>query len=440
MLLTDCIKVIARQQPFKHLYIAYSGGVDSHVLLHLCAQQPHWREKIIAVYVHHGLQTPADAWARHCELVAQTLGVGYQCIRVNAQAQTGESPEEAARNARYQALAALLEHDDLLLLAQHQDDQLETLLLQMFRGAGLAGLAAMPELAPLGLGRMLRPLLAISQSAIKQYAEQQQLQWVEDPSNHSDAYDRNYLRRQVIPLLQQRWPAVASTVSRSARHCADAQALQQSLLLAHLPEVLGPDGLTLALTKLAQFPLYQQQGLVRCWLGQRGLKMPASAQLQAIFTQVIHASPSRDPVLCLQQHQIRRYRQHLYCLPEFNPTLLAVPTQIWPQQQATLILNNYAQLSISQADEGIDAELWQSATVSVAARQGGEKIALPGRIGRHSLKNLFQEASVPPWLRAYIPLIFLDGQLAAVADLWVSREVWVQKKAGAVKIRWQSGI
>jgi len=209
----------------QRFYIAYSGGVDSHVLLHCCASMPQLKDRLTAVYVHHGLQAEAESWAKHCGKTAEDLGVEFLMLRVNAKAAPGESPEEAARNARYAVLKSLIKADDALLLAQHREDQLETVLLQLFRGSGLRGLSGMPERMAFGAGVMLRPLLNTPKQTIGDYARARQLSWIEDPSNQSNDYDRNFLRNAVVPLLKQRWPAIDKTVARSAKHCADAQVL-----------------------------------------------------------------------------------------------------------------------------------------------------------------------------------------------------------------------
>lgn len=424
---------INRHAPVRQLYIAYSGGVDSHVLLHLCAQLPEWQRKMTAVYIHHGLQEIADDWAQHCACISAGLNVHYQCIRVRAQPQVGESPEEAARNARYQALAGILQNEDLMLFAQHQDDQLETVLLQLFRGAGLQGLAGMPEITALGQGRMLRPLLHTSRQEIERYARQQQLHWIEDPSNDQDIYDRNYLRNTILPQIQQRWPGVARTVSRTAKHCASAHTALQAQTVAQLQKILDTDNDTLDLSKLAGYTEFQQQAILRAWFAYLGLKMPSEAVLHSLMTQVIHAAATRDPALHYQQQQIRRYRHRLYCLP----MLEKIPATQWPKQQTTIILNSYAQLQLKQAASGIDPVLWQRAQIiSIKARQGGEKISIPGRTGHHSLKKLLQEAAIPPWMREQIPLIYLDEQLTAVGDLWISAEAFVQAP-GAIRFIWQ---
>ncbi len=425
-------QTLAAHHPIRHLFIAYSGGVDSHVLLQLSAQLALWRGKITAVYVHHGLQAVADHWAQHTAEIAKLLGVQYQVLYVQAQAAKGESPEEAARNARYHALAQLLQPDDAMLFAQHQDDQLETVLLQLFRGAGLQGLAGMPESAPLGLGKMLRPFLAISRQAIETYAQQQQLHWVEDPSNSSTAFDRNYLRHSILPLLQQRWPSIAKTVSRSAKHCAQAQQILLTATQTELSTLCAQQPNKLDLNTFTHYTPFQQQAILRTWIASLGLKMPSEALLQSLITQVIFAAPTRDPQLIYQQQQFRRYRQQLFCLPMLEP----LSTQDWPKMQSQIMLNAHAHLRVQQSTQGIDAQRWQQAEIQVRARQGGEKIALVGRSGQHCVKKLLQEAGIPPWLREQVPLIYLDGKLAAVADRWVSREFWVHD-SDALVIVWQ---
>lgn len=437
LLTTDLITVALKElTPNAKVYVAYSGGVDSHVLLHLCAAIPTLRPRLTAVYVHHGLQTVADDWAVHGEVVSQQLGVAFICLRVDAKAASGVSPEEAARDARYQAFATLLNHHDVLLLAQHQDDQLETVLLQLFRGAGLQGLAGMPVIAPLGLGYAIRPLLGVSKQAIVNFAKQQRLSWIEDPTNQSNAFDRNLLRNAVLPILTQRWPMLATTVARSAKHCAEAHDTLQSQTQSALARVLDVNSQAIDLAKLALSSPYQQRLIIRHWLQTQGLKMPSEAILSAIFEQVIAAGQSRNPELVYQQVSIRRFRQQLYCIPLDTTTHQTQQAVLWPVEQSFFTLSTGNQLQLVTAEQGINRDLWQAAEVSVRFREGGEKIALKGRTGRQSLKKLYQEAVIPPWQRANMPLIYLDGQLAAVADRWISRDFWTDDSTNACRLIW----
>ncbi len=416
------------------LLVAYSGGVDSHVLLHLCAASPAFKGKITAVYVHHGLQSEAEAWGGHCRSIAKALGVRFVLLRVNALAKPGESPEEAARNARYQALQSLINQGDVLLLAQHQEDQLETVLLQLFRGSGLKGLSGMPESMAFGSGLLLRPLLDVPKQAINSYAKAHALQWVEDPSNQLSDYDRNFLRNGIVPLLRQRWPALAKTVSRSAKHCAQAQSLvsvlARDLFLTVFNEVDG----TLAISQLQRLDMAEQQLVIRHWFGHWGLKMPAQAVISRLFAQVLAAREDSGPVLAGRGYCLRRYRDKLYCLRqlEFEPEVCAV--QRWPKGQASIKVSHQQALSYAPSSVGILQEHWEKAVVEIRPRSGGEKIHLPGREGRHDLKKLFQEAGVPPWERLTIPLVYLDNKLAAVGDLWISADFYSEKESGCISL------
>lgn len=420
----------------QRFYIAYSGGVDSHVLLHRCASQAQLKDRLVAVYIHHGLQAEADCWAQHCEKTARDLGVAFLTLRVNAHPLRGESPEEAARNARYRALQSLINTDDVLLLAQHREDQLETVLLQLFRGSGLSGLSGMPERSAFGSGVMLRPLLNSPKQHIIEYAHQHQLHWVDDPSNQSNDYDRNFLRNAVIPLLKQRWPAIDKTVARSAAHCADAQRLVDELAKTLFASVFNPVNNTLSISRLKTHQIQQQQLIIRQWFRHRGLKMPSQALVKQILNEVVPADIHREPLLTTQHHQIRRYRDKLYCLEHIPEK---VPDNcIWPSGQASITINPKQTLTCLSSSTGILAEQWAASKIELRFRKGGEKISLPGRKGRHSLKNLFQEASIPPWERDRIPLVYLDDTLAAVGNRWISAAFYTEKPEACVSLLLQN--
>ncbi|MDD5276856.1 MAG: tRNA lysidine(34) synthetase TilS [Methylovulum sp.] len=413
-------------------FVAYSGGVDSHVLLHLCASLPAFKDKITAVYVHHGLQAEAEAWGGHCRSIAEALGVGFVLLRVDALAKSGESPEEAARNARYQALQSVVNEGDVVLLAQHQEDQLETVLLQLFRGSGLKGLSGMPGSIAFGQGLLLRPLLDVAKSTINDYAKAHGLQWVEDPSNQSSDYDRNLLRNDIVPLLKQRWPALAKTVSRSARHCAQAQGLVSALAHDLFLTVFNDEDGTLAIAPLQALAVAEQQVVIRHWFSRLGLKMPAHAVVNRLFAEVLAAREGSDPVLAGQGYCLRRYRDKLYFLGQLEPETWL--DQRWPKGQASLNLTCRQTLSYSVSSAGILRTQWESAAIEIRSRRGGEKIRLPGREGCHSLKKLFQEAAIPPWERLTIPLVYLDDKLAAVGDLWISAECYSEKNGACIKL------
>lgn len=419
-----------------NLYIAYSGGIDSHVLLHLVASQAKLKSKIIAVYVNHGLQTPADDWGAHCRRQAENLAVGFMGLKVDAQAANGESPEAAARNARYQALERLIKTGDCLLLAQHREDQMETLLLQLFRGAGVQGLAAMPTSLAFGGGTLLRPLLNIAKADIREYAQRYGLEWVEDPSNQSNDFDRNYLRNEVVPLLKQRWPSLDKTIARSAQNCGEAAGLLDNWGRQMIAQLVNPADNSLAIDPLKAFSVPQSHWLIRQWFSLLGLKPPSQALLQAIKQQLVDARPDAHPQILTQGYYLKKYRQHLFCLAERH-CIKPTDCLAWPGETSSLILTNGYRLSRLSASSGINQQLWHAADISIRLRSGGEKIKLPGREGQHGLKKLFQEAGIPPWERETRPLIYLDDRLAAVAGLWVAEWAWANLPDACYRLSWQ---
>ncbi len=435
-------QILLRHPPAPCYWIAYSGGMDSHVLLHLCASlrnSPENPKKFQAVHVHHGLQTSADAWVTHCSKVCSDLHVPLLTIRVDARANPGDSPEEVARRARYRALREHLAENDIVLTAQHRDDQAETLLLQLMRGAGLAGLAAMPESAALAPGFLLRPLLSFSRQELRAYALANGLNWIEDPSNEDTAIDRNFLRREIIPKLEQRWPGLGKALSRSAGHCAEAQQQLDDLSKDLCRSALNSDGLSLGLTALRSLCPADRRLVLREWMRSRGFRMPSQAVIERILNEVLSARPDKMPIVCWSEGEVRRYKDGLYlrpCQPPFDTSTVL----LWDGKgKLGLPCGNGELSSESSTAAGIAEEVWQKGTISVRYRQGGERCRLPGRSGTHELKKLFQEAAIPPWLRERIPLLYINGELAAIAGLWVCEPFAAKLGERNVSLVWRSG-
>lgn len=431
MALADLV-LRALPQGCEKIYVAYSGGVDSHVLLHACASLPVVRDKMAAIYINHGLQQEAEAWGEHCRRQCDALGVVLLCIKVDASARHGDSPEQAAREARYQAMRDLMQANDVLLVAQHREDQLETVLLQLFRGAGVQGLAAMPARMAFGKGTLLRPLLDTDKDAIDCYARQQQLMWVTDPSNRSSDFDRNFLRNEVLPLLKCRWPSLDKTVARTAELCAQAQHIIERQVAQWLTVMCDSSDNSLDIRLLQDLSVADQCLVLRQWLALFGLKSPSKAILTNIVEQVVLARQDACPTITVCDHLVKRYRQRLFCMsqnswPKFGQVVS------WPNGQTLQSLGNGISVICQVGEEGIDRHLWLFSCITLRPRQGGEKLKLPGRSGQHELKKLYQEAAVPPWERDARPLIYLDDRLAAVSGLWIDE--WALAKGGVNNIR-----
>lgn len=389
--------------------VAFSGGLDSTVLLHMLAGfvARYGGPPLRALHVHHGLQQVADAWPEHCRYVCEHLGLPLQVVPVHVAEQA--STEQAARDARYAAFEQSLKPGELLMLGQHQDDQAETLLLRLLRGAGVAGLRAMPAVRELGQGRLLRPLLTTGRLQLEAYAERQGLCWIEDPSNQSDDYDRNFLRNRVMPLLQQRWPGGARVLQRTAQHMSEAQQLlnelaQQDLQGAHvLPGVNGLPLPSLDLEVVREWSFSRQKNVLRYWLESKGRAVDAAHW--AGWHSLLQAGPDAQPCWQLDQGALLRHRQRVYWVPN-----------AWLQQKPVGCMEIRQPGNYELAGNGwLVVAGHFAAPLQVRYRQGGETMQLAGR-GRRDLKRLLQEQDVPAFVRQRLPLLFYGEQLVAVAS------------------------
>jgi tRNA(Ile)-lysidine synthase len=418
--------------------LAYSGGLDSHVLLHaLAGLRAELGAGIGAVHVNHGLQAAAGQWEVHCRQVCAKLEIDFVSLQVDAGAMSGESPEAAARVARYQALADWLPAGHGLLTAQHQDDQAETLLLQLLRGSGVSGLAAMPASTVLGQGLHLRPMLAVTRESLHDYALRYGLSWVEDPSNADTAYDRNFLRQRILPLLQERWPAVSASLSRSAVHCAEAAELLESLGVQDLHEVAGTQPKALSLTHMAALPVKRQRNVLRLWIREAAGMPPSTAVLARIQNDIPGSRPDAEPCVRWGQHEVRRYRDNLFLLRQ-SPEPDRNRVVGWNMTEPLSLPDAGGVLSVSQqTGQGIRKTAIADAGVQVAWRHGGERCHPAGRGHHHSLKKLYQEQGIPPWERARIPLIYIGDEIAAVAGLWVCEPFQAGPKESGLLINWK---
>ncbi len=398
--------------------VAYSGGVDSHVLLNLLvnAREQLHGNVLHAVYIDHQLQADSASWARHCEAVCDQLDVAFTCIKVDAAAKRGESPEAAARDARYQALKDWLPESAVLLTAQHQDDQAETLLLQLFRGAGSKGLAAMPAESKFGKGLLCRPLLDISRESILTYAREQQLDWIEDPSNTDTDFDRNFLRHVIMPKLQQRWPSISVTLGRAARHQAGQAELNTALAEIDLLRI--EQGAGLSVNRLTRLSQARQRNILRYWVQRNRLQVPGDIILQRVLKEILDCQPDASPLVQWPGAEIRRYRDRLFVmapLPGFSYGQIFE----WQLSQPLHLKNPAGVLSAAvETGKGLHSR-FQTQKIEIRFRRGGEVLKPASRGQTHALKKLLQEKGIPAWERARIPLLYAGDTLVAVPDICI---------------------
>ncbi len=439
------------------IMVAYSGGLDSHALLYALVELRNLNPglSLRAVHIDHGLSARSVEWSAHCVRVCQQLAI--ECIIKKIQVIAAEdSLEEVARNLRYAAFAEIMMPGECLVTAHTVDDQAETVLLQLLRGAGIPGLAAMPVVKPLGPGKLARPLLSISRAALHTFACEKQLRWIEDESNLNTNFDRNFIRHQVLPILRKRWPSTAKVIARTARHCAEANDLLAELATSAIPaEALFPDGscragnppcshtargvvaprvtrrpkyyraeiadsilggrrgnFALTISCLQSFDPSQQKNVLRVWLRSQQFRVPSEVKLHQLQQDFLHSKASATPYMQWAGVEVRRFKDNLYAMPPLSahdPGIILT----WDLHQPLALPSGIGVLQPHMlAAEGVD--LSNGSLVTIRFRQGGERFKPAGRFGSHPLKKLFQEWQVPPWLRDRIPLIYLEGHLVAV--------------------------
>jgi tRNA(Ile)-lysidine synthase len=433
------LSILQRLPASARYWLAYSGGLDSTVLLHALSQLAEQLPAPLSViHVDHGLSANSSIWSAQCRLQCEALGVVMHEQQVNVD-RRGRGLEAAAREARYAAFSTMLGEGEMLLTAHHQDDQAETLLLQLMRGGGVRGLAAMPEYRPFATGWLGRPLLGFSREALQVYAEAQGLAWIEDPSNFDTTLERNFLRHGLLPLLQQRRTGIKTILARSAGHFAESSELLDELAAQDLELAAGVAGLSiLALRTLS---VARQRNLLRYWLRHLGRSIPDSRNLQRILDEVLPAAEDAAPLVSWRGTELRRYRDVLYAMPPLTPVPDGWEPQPWNGEAVVILPVGLGEVRmVREEGHGLREALLRMAEVTIGGRRGGEAMALPGRDGHHALKKLYQEAAIPPWERGRRPLIFIDGQLAQVAGLWSDSRFVCGGNEQGIRFEWSPAI
>jgi tRNA(Ile)-lysidine synthase len=401
--------------------VAFSGGLDSSVLLHALANLPiegENRVSVVAIHIDHGLQPESSSWSELCKVTAAKLGVEFRSINVNVQLDSGKGPEASAREARYSALQTELRNDDWLLSAHHREDQAETLLFNLIRGSGPAGIAGIGSIRRFGPGWLARPMLNINRADIEIYASDNELRWAEDPSNTDRRFDRNFLRHEVMPDLKLRWPDIAARLQRSAGHAGEASQLLLELAETDLKS-LGPSSARIPIDELTSLSAARQRNIIRFALRDQGLSTPTAIQLDRIMSEVIPAREDAQPLVTWPGAAVRRYRNGLYLMPE---TLIAAIESMPILGDELLLGPGLGRLTFEAGtDIGLSKELFDGG-LTVKARTGGERISLFGQAHTRELKNLLQESGIVPWMRDRLPLVYSGDHLVAVGDLWLAAD------------------
>jgi tRNA(Ile)-lysidine synthase len=415
----DTIETALAELPPGPVLAAFSGGLDSGVLLHALAQSDAARARgLRAVHVDHGLHGDSVGWSQHCRRFADACAVELIVCAVDVARIPGLGLEASARRARYGAIEALMAPGELVALAHHRDDQAETVLLKLMRGAGPEGIGAMRSLRVLANGRAWRPLLGLPRAALHEYAEHHQLGWIHDPSNADPTIDRNFLRLQVIPRITKRWPEAEASIAQSAAWARDAADFIDEQAERALARTQGLDPTTLRFRQWLDLPRALRDPVLRRWLRAAGLPEPTHYQAAELVRQLGEAGEDRQPCVRWPGTEVRRYRDLLYALAP-----LQLPPFDWVAAFDGRELALPMDLGTLRLVDHVVAErsLRLPQSLQVRFRRGGESLRV--RAGEHTreLRDLLQEAGIPPWQRGRLPLLFnATGALLAVADLWLS--------------------
>ncbi len=401
--------------------IAISGGLDSTVLLHAMATARSRHQKtLVAVYVDHQLQSASADWRDACRKIASELSVDFVAETVKVDLNSGAGLEAAAREARYGALRSHIEAGDWLLSAHHRDDQAETLLLNLMRGSGPIGLAGIAAIRPFARGWLARPLLGVSRAELLSYADRTGLQWIDDPSNTDLGFDRNFLRHDILPRLEERWPDTVSRLAKSADLAGEA-----AMLLAELAETdlqtLGARPDRLSIDGLHALPAERQRNVLRHAVRRIGLPMPGASHLSTIVGDLLTAKEDAQPLIRWRGAEARRYRDQLYLLPASDTDVAAPDERLVAGDRVNLHMGQGALTLAPGAPVGLSDGVIVDG-LRLQYRHGGEEIQPIGQAHTRKLKKLLQEEGIVPWMRDRLPLLYAGQRLVAVADLWIAAD------------------
>lgn len=473
-LLPASLKKALQNIPNSNTYfIAYSGGMDSSLLLVLASRYlfEYRQASVVAIHVHHGISDHADQWQSHCENLCHRLGVELVVRRVELKSKK-KGVEEAAREARYAVFEEVMPDGAVLLQGHHQNDQAETVLLRLMRGAGVKGLAGIPKTRSLKSALINRPFLDVSRSELHDVAMALELEWVEDDSNALCDYDRNYIRHEVISKLERRWDKAVGRLAASASHCGESAELEDALAKIDLGGITqNVYGSALLIEGLTQLPISRQRNAVRYWLRCNGLGFPGEKKFQRIWSELLVARDDASPIIEWSLGMVRRYRNAVFASSSKE---LEVESHFRPDDIA--VCNNFQALSadnivykvllethvmekpyllriVDGAEHNFDLKQGGSPgqpradklllrlptegqQVTVKFRQGGEVFKPVGRAHHRPLKKWLHDNNVPPWLRDSVPLLYYNECLVAIGDLLVSDGFQGESGSANLEISW----
>ncbi|WP_286266485.1 tRNA lysidine(34) synthetase TilS [Thalassotalea atypica] len=454
--LNSSILNIIAEYPTLPIAVAYSGGLDSQVLLDVVCKlktEHSFPNTIYVCHVNHGLSEFAQDWSEFAKSQCQFKKVSFKPLKVTLDKSSKESLEAQAREARYKAICSISSAPMLILTGHHKDDQAETFLLALKRGAGVKGLGAMSLISSLEQHVLARPLLSFTRAELQQYADNYQLRWVEDESNLDTVFDRNFIRQDIMPRLKERWPGIVDTINRSAEHCQQTQSLLDDMALLDLTQCENSDGSALLIPSMLQLSTARFNNLIRYFLMKHGVQMPSTVQLAEVAVQ-INAQADKKPQVKVGDHWLRRFKDQLFLTTAFEDVSeFSVEVQLADllkqgQLLSVILPDGLGEIVASASDEELLIEKSRIKSVQKVKISTEDKMLLVAfkhenpfvlpsyRQHRRPLKKILQELNMPVWLRKRTPLIYIDGELAAVVDQFICQSFLPQEKQKAFYIYW----
>ena len=429
---------------YSRIAVAFSGGLDSSVLLHSLASIPEYKERVFAIHVNHGLSPNSKSWIKHCEKFCRVLGVNF--IPLTIELENSKTNENILRQARYEAFFSCLEKGDVLCTAHHQDDHIETILFRILRGTGIKGLAGIEKYSQIEGIDLIRPLISYSKKDLLDYGNKFNVNWIEDESNEDLSISRNFIRKKVIPNLKNdNWPEYKKSISYLSSKAKEANEILDEIAFLDLKRCASESLDRLSILKIKELSHARAMNVLFTWLGINTHLGVSNKITDQVYKSIVLASENSNPVVTFGKRgesgsfQIRRFNNFLRHLPLTETETLS-NKKVWkwntnnPLELPTGTLS--MQLSLGK---GISTQLTEPG-ISIKGRIGGERCKPEGRSKSQKLKKLFQEYRVPPWVRDRIPLVYVGDQLAAVSDLWVCEEFVAKKDERGIVLSWADNL
>ena len=429
---------------YERIGIAYSGGLDSSVLLHSLSLIQGNKEKLFALHVNHGISSKSGFWEKHCKETCASLDIKFKSFKLDF-TRKEKLNEKDLREARYKELFSWLKEGDVLCTAHHKDDQLETIFFRILRGTGIKGLEGIKKLSVMRNIDLVRPLLDFSKEDLIDYAKVNKLSWIEDESNNDLSIRRNYLRKEVLPLLNKKWPQYSSSLINLSSQAKDSQLLLEEIADSDIKSCLENSSDNLSILKMDSLSKERKKNLIYRWLSQLTGESISSSFVEQIYRNIFLSKKDSNTVISFGNpgskgsFQLRKFDDQVYFLPLLRPVLLEVSDSWEWNINSRLVLPTGILTSKKVYGKGLSYE-FSHKSLLVKARSGGERCKPFGRSKSQKLKKLLQEYKVPPWLRDRLPLIFIRDELVAVSDLWVCEEFVTGKDKAGFVLNWSDDL